>query len=277
MEAVPQTSSVPAPSAAAPDDPSLLEQLAQRDQQIAALSAQLAAGNAAVPQPTSKLFHVELYWRTATTDFAADAVVRVDIPQTDDFRTYYLELPSTTGDFLRLDLGNEPAVWLIDHLRLHAVSPEGALVDPPLITADNANGYAGLRSIRGILLGRHTLGNTTPVCRVLCWDEDPQLGIALPREIRAAAETRRILALRCRVVDPVRLLMEQSVPGLFAQSGELEAQVATLQQQRETLQAAVHQLEHVKNSRAYRFTRPLSRLYHGMFPGQMSAPGSAGG
>ena len=81
------------------------------------------------------------------------------MPRADVFRTFYLEVPATTGDTLRLDLGNEPAVWLIESVRLMNVSAEGTLIDPPVVSAHAANNFAGLAVLRGVVTNPITLMN----------------------------------------------------------------------------------------------------------------------
>src|SRR5690606_15832197 len=98
----------------------------------------------------------------------------------------------------------QPGMFLFSYLTLHDVDEQGAVVQPPVLTCDPRNGFAGLTPVTGctvlpvVGVGRQAVG------KVLSWDNDPQLLLRLPENRH---QRTRILALACAALDPAHAVM----------------------------------------------------------------------
>lgn len=254
----------------------------------------------AAPAILAKVFGLQVFWPTEA-GFREQDAARTMVPARGEMTRYFVELPATAAGLLRIDPGSEPGVWWVGELAVYDVDTQGTMVDPPALHLGAGNNFAGLGATSGVLMERRVLAEGQEVCQWLCWDNDPQLQIAIPPANPGAIG--RVLALTCRAMTPAELLLRAMGAQVFGERVELlrrcellTAQIRMLQQvetelgvqrtraeraeadggvQRVRAQSAERELQAIQASRWWRFSRPLVRLYHRMC-GRGGGPPGAG-
>jgi hypothetical protein len=165
---------------------------------------------------------LEVFWKSAGQEFAAERSFHCYIPQGGLVSTRYLEIPPDASGHIRLDPGNQPGLWIIWQIAIHHVDEQGGLMQPPAAMWDPQNQFAGIIPANQaiILPGPETGGRAA--FKVLNWNSDPQLLLPLPANPQGQA---RIVSISAAALDLAHAIMAQQGELLVREIMLLQAQL----------------------------------------------------
>ncbi len=205
--------------------PHSLANLPRRLQYIAELEARLgqAPHDPAPPFTWPRPYFLQVFWKTAASDYTEAASRRVLFPAHGGAQTCYFDLPPEAIGPLRIDPGDEPGLWSILEISLHAIDEQGTLVTPPLLDCSPETQFRGLAPGPGVFfLNAHT---ATGPRDLLAQTNDPGFLLLTPPRTDSRPWALRV---HCRANDMLHWFVQNHANQLAAALADAHRTIACL-------------------------------------------------